>query len=302
MKDSRSYTLFGLNIISDLPLPELESAEPATPPDVIVRTEPTADPKISEELHPIEGGLSLEIDGIAHYWVVGGTEIIVRPRPGASPRNVRLYLLGSAMGMLLHQRGLLPLHANAIGIDGKAFLFMGPSGAGKSTLAAWFHDQSFRIIADDVSVIAFDGEGRPSVRQGLPRLRLWRDALDATGRDPATFERSYAGDDSYDKYDVPIRPTGPAAGQISLSAIYLLARGDQFGLSPLTGMEAAEAVFANTYRGRYVESMNQQRPHWEATLKLIRATPIFRLERRWDHRLMREDIEPVIAHARSLIG
>ena len=73
--------------------------------------------------------------------------------------NIRLYLLGSAMGVLLHQRGLLPLHANAVEIDGKAFAFMGASGSGKSTLAAWFHDHGYRIIADDVCAVRFETEG-----------------------------------------------------------------------------------------------------------------------------------------------
>ena len=40
--------------------------------------------------------------------------------PGASSRNVRVFLLGSAFGALLHQRGLLPLHANAVEVDGRA--------------------------------------------------------------------------------------------------------------------------------------------------------------------------------------
>ena len=302
MMDPHFYSLFGLSIASDMPLPELVRIVPVVAPDVIVRMRADAASPTIAEPYPIDDHLSLTIDGIARYTVARGAEIVVDPDPGALERNVRLYLLGSAMGMLLHQRGLLPLHANSIEIDGRAFLFMGHSGAGKSTLAAWFHDRGYRVIADDVSVIGFDGEGRPAVRPGLPRLRLWRDTLDATGRDAALFERSYAGDDSYDKYDVPIEPAGLATGDVELSAIYLLAKGDQFGLSALSGMEAADAVFANTYRGRYVESMNQQRPHWEATLNLIRATPIFRLERRWDHRLMREEIEPVVEHARSLIG
>ncbi|MEG8053162.1 hypothetical protein QP185_07710 [Sphingomonas aerolata] len=53
------------------------------------------------------------------------------------------YLLGTALGALLHQRALLPLHCNAIVHDGKAFLFCGDSGAGKSTLAAVFEARGY---------------------------------------------------------------------------------------------------------------------------------------------------------------
>ena len=97
---------------------------------------------------------------------------------------MRLYLLGSAMGMLLHQRGLFRSTPMPSRSTARRFAFMGHSGAGKSTLAAWFHDEGYRILADDVSVIGFGEGGQPTVRPGLPRLRLWRDALDATGRDP----------------------------------------------------------------------------------------------------------------------
>lgn len=303
MKETIFYSLFGLKIQSEIQLPELFPAEPCASPDIVIRRGSAAvAPPGKGELHPIDDGALLRIDTIGCYAISRGAEIVVQPEPGASERNVRLYLLGSAMGMLLHQRGLLPLHANSVEIEGKALIFMGHSGAGKSTLAAWFHEEGYRIIADDVSVIGFDGEGRPTVRPGLPRLRLWRDTLDVMGRDASSYERSYAGDDSYEKYDVPIHANGLATGNVELAAIYLLAKGDQFDLSPVSGMAAADAVFANTYRGRYVESMNHQRPHWEASLNLIRTTPVFRLARRWDHRLMREEIEPVLRHARTLIG
>ena len=68
------------------------------------------------------------------------------------------------MGAALHQRGILPLHANAVEIDHRAVAFMGASGAGKSTLAAWFHDQGYPILADDVCVIrADDGAARSPI-------------------------------------------------------------------------------------------------------------------------------------------
>ena len=170
------YRLFGLHLCSALDLPELCSDTLGGDPDVHIRMT-RSDVTDSEA--------SLVIDGIARFAVRNGNEIIVSPEPGVPERNVRLYLLGSAMGILLHQRGLLPLHANAIEIDGKAVAFMGPSGSGKSTLAAWFHDQGYCVIADDVLVVRFDQEGQAQACAGLPRLRLWKDVLEATGRRPA---------------------------------------------------------------------------------------------------------------------
>ena len=79
--------------------------------------------------------------------------------------------------MILHQRSLLPLHANAMVVEGRAIGFMGHPGAGKSTLAAWFHDRGFDVLADDVCVVTPGPDGRPLAHPGIPRLRLWREAL-----------------------------------------------------------------------------------------------------------------------------
>ena len=249
---------------------------------------------------PIEGGAIFAVPEVARYAVLDGRRIIVDPADGADPRNVRLYLLGSAMGLLLHQRGILPLHANAVEIGGQAFAFMGPSGAGKSTLAAWFHDRGHRVIADDVCAVRFDAQSRPWVSQGLPRLRLWKSALEASGRSDGHFERSYAGDDQWDKYDVPLAQSGVASDPVPLAALYLLTEGDELAIDRLEGIAAADAVFANTYRGQYIDGSQQARSHWESSLKLISAVPIFSAARHWGFERFDEQAGGLLDHARSI--
>jgi hypothetical protein len=283
---SFDYRLFGLSIRSDLPLPELPADRSDGKPDVSIRLGPGK-------------GSQILIDGIAEFRVANGMEIWVDPAPEVSPRNVRLYLLGSAMGLLLHQRGLLPLHANAIGIDGRAIAFMGASGSGKSTLAAWFHDRGFTVVADDVCVISFGEDDRPHVCPGLPRLRLWKEALEASGRDSAHFDRSYAGDDSWDKFDVPLDAPESPRDTVPLAAIYLLDRGVDCKVERLSGLEAAEALFANTYRGAFVTKAGEPKVHWEACVRLVQSTPIFRATRRWGLERMDEEAATLLKHARS---
>src|SRR4051812_25201168 len=200
--DEFDYQLFGLTVRSEIQLPELFLTTGKVDPDVTIRrasfTEVTSEPGLQAD----RSGLVLTIPDVARYRIEGGREIVVDSGPEVPERNVRLYLLGSAFGALLHQRGLLPLHANAIEVEGKAVAFMGASGSGKSTLAAWFHDRAHRIVADDVCVLRFDELGGAMAQPGLPRLRLWDEALEATGRNAADFSRSYVGDESYNKFDV----------------------------------------------------------------------------------------------------
>lgn len=291
------YSVFGLHVRSHFELPELLAVPSMSEPDVTIRLGTIAIPPGSPRgLVPTKEGLLLNIEGVAKYSITKGSRIIVDPEPGVPIVNVRLYLLGSVMGIVLHQRGLLPLHANCVEIGGRAFAFMGKSGAGKSTLAAWFHDRGHRVITDDVCVVRFDEEDRPYVNPGLPRLRLWREALEATGREPSLYQRSYAGDDTYEKFDVPISQQSGDA-EIQLAGIYVLGTGDKLTIAHLQGVEAAEAVFANTYRGAYLSSVGNSRLHWEACLKLIGRTPIHLLVRKWSLSRLSSEGERIIAHA-----
>lgn len=302
MADSCEYKLFGLTLRSEWRLPELHEATFDHAPDVIVDCGeiPVMLP-LTPGVHKADDGMLLNIEGVARYWVTGGRIISVDRADGAQEENVRLFLLGSAMGILLHQRGMLPLHANAVEVGGQAIAFVGPSGAGKSTLAGWFHDHGRRVIADDVCVVRFDSRGRPFATAGIPRLRLWKDALIASGRHPDAHRLSYAGDDSYEKYDVPLGNDGEAP-DLPLAAIYLLEEGEKFGIVPLGGAVAAETLFANTYRGAFVQATGNPRGHWDACLRLLSATPVFRLTRTWDLSRISGDTAHVIDHASSLIA
>jgi hypothetical protein len=294
------YRVFGLKVRSELELPELFADETDAAPDVTIElgSIPTVTTD-EDELNHVDGGLVLAIPQIGRYRIEAGKRITVEPEPGVPKRNVRLFLLGSAFGVLLHQRGLLPLHANAIEIDGQAVAFMGPSGAGKSTLAAWFHDRGFRVISDDVCVVSFALEGRPHASPGLPRLRLWAEALELMGRDSQGLSRSFLNDED-EKFDVPVEAVSAARSEMSLAAVYLLDRGDEFSVVPLRGIEAADAVFANTYRGEYLAKTSGHRTHWESAVQLVRETPVFRAIRRWDPASLGEQCSHLLDHARGL--
>lgn len=296
----RDYSVFGLRVRSHVALPELFPATGAEAPDVTIELGPIPNVTQSEDdcLDHVHGALVLTIPEVGRYKIEAGNRITVECEPGVPERNVRLFLLGSAFGVLLHQRGLLPLHANAIEIDGQAVAFMGPSGAGKSTLAAWFHDQGFSIIADDVCVVGFDGEGRPHAMPGLPRLRLWAEALELMGRDPQQFARSFLSDDR-EKFDVPIDAASAAQFKRSIAAIYVLDRGDEFSVDQMRGIEAAEEIFANTYRGGYLSRTNGQKEHWESAMRLVHGTPVFRAVRQWDLAAFDEQCSRLLHHARE---
>lgn len=294
------YCVFGLKVRSAVLLPELFPASIDGEGDVTINCGTLRHDAAEDSAVAVADGLLVTVPTVGRFLVSDGKQIIVDAEPDADPRNVRLFLLGSVFGALLHQRGLLPLHANAVDVDGKAVAFMGEPGAGKSTLAAWFHDHGHAILSDDVCAIRFDGEGRAIAAPGLPRLRLWRDALDFTGRLADTLHRSYIGDDSsFEKFDVPIDAQRAGDREIPLAALCLLERGDAFSITPLAGLAAIQAIFENTYRGSFLSEVGTRQEHWESAVRLGRATPVFRITRKWDLALLEEQSQEILAQLRS---
>ena len=302
MSSLRRYAVFDLIIASELELPELFTSEDSEA-DVSVRYGRVLPlgPNATDEVEQWRDGITLDVPGTARFHVRSGREIIVHPLNGASDRNVRVFLLGSAFGILLHQRRLLPLHANAVEIEGKAFAFLGESGAGKSTLAAWFHDRGERVIADDVCVIRMQNGCRAMALPGLPRFRLWREALERSGRSASDQMLSFEGKPDYPKYDVAVKSVNSAQQPLELKAMFLLAKGKKFKVIQRNGLDAAEAVFANTYRGAYINAIGVSKQHFASCLTLIGEVPLFQVSRTWGLERFEAEAEELDDFARRLI-
>ncbi|MEA3015609.1 MAG: hypothetical protein QOI38_331 [Sphingomonadales bacterium] len=294
MTAAHCYALFGLSIASELALPGFPEGD--GDPDVAARFG-----AVAAQDRPVavaDDALFLSVPEVGRFRIADGREILIDPEPGASERNLRVYLLGSAMGALLHQRGILPLHANAVAHGERAVAFAGRSGAGKSTLAAWFAGFGREVLCDDVCAIGRDEAGAPLVLPGVPRLRLWSDALARSGRDSMAYDRSF---DGQDKYDVPVPPSAPSTPR-PLAACYLLdeAQGAPT-IERLSPGEAAEALVANTYRGGFVRLLGLTERHFAQCVSLARSVPVYRARRRWGEAFLDEEAERLSRHVGEML-
>lgn len=296
-----NYRIFGLSVQSELDLPELIPVREATDPDVSIQVSSAeAEPPAEFKLISSDDEVTLSVPGAATYTMRGGRTITVTPVSTASARDVRLYLLGSAFGVILHQRGLLPLHSNAIEIDGKAIAFLGHSGAGKSTLAAWFHDRGHGMLSDDVCVVGVDENGGGVAYGGVPRVRLWRDALEASGRSAEGEERAA---DDWEKYNIRTHHSA-IRHEAPLSHIYLFA-GDgsdaETVVTRLSGSRAVQALVENTYRGAHVKLLGKSKRHFDQCVSLAQNLAIFEVRRPWGLDVLDQVGTALEAHARSFI-
>ena len=169
------YVAYGLNIESEVHLPEL-SAGRSTRPDVIVRRDriDTFEPNIIHRNHrACFDDIQFSYDGVGKFRVRRGREIVVAAEPGADSIFLRVCLLGPALAALLHQRGLLVLHGSALKMNGEGVAFLGGKGWGKSTLAAYMHSRGHMFLADDLVALGARSAEPVQLVPGFPHLKLW---------------------------------------------------------------------------------------------------------------------------------
>lgn len=275
------YTGYGLEIVSELELPELRVAEtgPARAPEVEIRLGAVARDGLpgGEQISPFvwvaQDLFWLEVHGVARFLVADGCRITVDPAPGIDAASVRVFLLGSILGALLFQRGVLALHGNAIEVDGKCMVCVGPSGAGKSTLAAAFAQRGYHVLADDVVAI----DAACAAVPGYPRIKLWQDTADRLGIDTGDLMRIRP---TLDKFNLP---TGMGAGDapVPVRWVYVLnpGNGEAIELVPIAGLKRFAPLRANTYRRRFMEGMALRPEHLQRCGELAGRIHMARVDR-----------------------
>ncbi|MBZ0329209.1 hypothetical protein KZO25_02620 [Halomonas sp. ANAO-440] len=298
------YRTYGLTIASQLELPELPKAEATSQPDVVVLT-----PGVAEKLEGatfrkgwLEMGddrCQITIEGVARYRVEDGQRILLDRRvprevdPVADPGDIRLFLLGSALGGLLHQRHWLPLHVSALKTPSGVWAFTGHSGAGKSTIGAWLHyTQNWPLVTDDVAVIK-PHEDIPYLHPGPPRVKLWKDALAALGIQTEGLVRDLTRED---KYHLMLNK-GFQDHPSPLKALVMLERaeeGEAASLERIRGVEAFKSVMATLYRPEMGTEFNTAEQLMRESIKLAGKIRVYRFRRPWSLDQMNSSIEPLL--------
>jgi hypothetical protein len=280
MSQYHYYSLYGLSLASEIPLPELPVTQPIT--DVLIRNCCLQQIPIPEQYRHKNFRLNeqqhlIDVKGVARYLVTKGREIQVDANPGASQQQIRVFLLGSAMGALLHQRGFLLIHGNAIEVNGKCLIFAGHKGQGKSTLAAAFAQAGYRVLSDDLCIINFAENGQPMVQPGQPHIKLWRDSLTHIGSLPENYKMVIPGEE---KYLVPAL-SSHCPEPLPLTTIFALRFHQKpgFTFQNLDHLEAMIALKNYTYRSEMAQRIHLPHVHFQIFTKLLKSVTLTRLYR-----------------------
>lgn len=278
------YIAYGLNICSELLLPELKISS-AIEADIVIQLGKVnwllPDPCPSWKYFHFDGDAAyLYWDIVGKFLVRSGKEIIIELIEGVDEGVVRLPLLGAVLAMVLHQRQHLLLHGSAVAIKERAVIFAGASGHGKSTMAATLYGRGHRMMADDVSAINLEKLSRPILIPGFPQIKLWPEAVTAAlGDDPEGLKRVHPD------LEKRARPTADGFLQmpLPLERIYLLSEGSSVHIKPLKPQEAIAKLIGNSFIPMLVgEKFIQSKGaglHISQCANLVKNVPIYTLER-----------------------
>jgi hypothetical protein len=291
-----SYLAYGLKIQSSIALPEFLSAPEAledADPDLVIRT-------ATEDVLPEEATkvwhFKIECDeAIIHhekagiFWIRDGKEVIIVFKPDTEESHTRLYLVGTIMGIVLYQKGLLVLHASAIEVEGQAVAFSANSGCGKSSTAAAFQTFGHRFLTDDVLGIDLTDDV-PTVFPAFPQLKLASEVAEVLGHEK---ESLFVLDSHEEKKG--LRVTNKFMHTpLPLKCIYLLTKSDSINIETVSAHEALMELIRQTLPTRWLSPGGTL--HFQQSTELTKRVPIYRLNRSDDLSSIKDIVTVVKQH------
>lgn len=278
------YKAFGLILNSVLKLPECLQCQPMDDAraQVFIRVKPLTEvwehvAKPKKLLHCEENRVMFKVPDTALFAIEEGCRIWVSPFEEADMDKLRLYILGTCMGVILMQRGILPLHGSAVAINGKVYALVGHSGAGKSTLATVLTRKGYPLLSDDVIAVSLKEHEGPVVHPSYPQQKLWIDSIQKLSLEESSlsplFEREL-------KFAVPIsdrfcKESLPLSGVIEL----VQGHGNNAKLCQIQGLERLALLNRHTYRQFILERSGLLAWHFERMTQLLHHVQVMQMHR-----------------------
>jgi hypothetical protein len=277
------YKAFGLKIKSMIPLPELTCLyEPKETSEVLIEVADFDD--YWEEKGALQGKMIVEnhkvmfrIPETATFLIKDGQRIIVSPMQNSDENKIRLYILGTCMGVLLMQRKVLALHGSAIAVNGKAYAFVGDSGAGKSTLASAFMKNGYQLLSDDVIPLNINENGIPYVIPSYPQQKLWEESLQNFGMDTANYKPLF---DRENKFAIPVH-SNYCDHPLPLAGVFEITKTEEVNANviPILNLERFSTLFSQTFRHTLIPTLGLTEWHFKESASIINNIKMYQIQR-----------------------
>jgi len=311
------YTICGLSIESDIPLPELTTKNGSRAPDYRFKAlAPGKAPScrwlhhyVQSDGHPWlflageDGNYHLRFPELAHFHVSTTTEAIrCYPMPGIPLTTITHLFLDIVIPLVLSQQASLVLHASGVLIDGKMIAFLGGTGQGKSTITASLGQQGFPVVTDDCLVVEEKGKQFFGIAL-YPSLRLWPEALSALFGDAPQLPRvAHYTEKKRLGMNEDLLRFSPAPR--SLHRIYILDRhteinnGHAITINPLTPRDAFMELIKHPYRLE-IDIRERLREEFNVLGRVVSSLDVRCMKYPLDYALLPKVCEAILEDLRS---
>lgn len=274
------YRAFGLNILSDFELPELETGLGQQDVEILHGevSETDADLSCDRVIRMSAEEIIYQLKDVAGCKVYNRGQAIIMPHPSLSQSTLRLLILTSVMGCILIQRKMVPLHGSSVTMNGEGIILAGQSGAGKSTLTSTFIKKGFRFLSDDVSVIDSDDNGDLYVQPSYPYRKLHRDSIDNFKLDVSGLERIEREEE---KYLIPVHESFESEPRKLRAFIEIVPmdKVEEVSIERIRGAAKLRLLMDNLYRGNLSTYFDSKVFYFEQIGKISANLDVFRLVR-----------------------
>lgn len=276
---SYQYRVYGLRVDSEIEIPELLAACEGDP-DVIISLGqvPFELPKYNTKgifYQAIKDDFIFRMDQVGAFRVSKAESIVIDPQRDGNTELMRVFLLGSVFGALLHQRGILALHGSAVSTNDGAMLIIGRSSSGKSSLAASLTKRSYPFFSDDISALHRNENGY-LIHHGIPYMKLWRDVINKLEMD----ENLKQIRPSVEKFRKKVVEGFTHQPEI-VKKIIVLGTKNTSGveIKELYGLEKFEPLKENTYRYEFISGLQTTNSHFQSLSDLANVVRVFHVQR-----------------------
>ena len=271
------YYAFGLNIESEFELPELLKKDMNSPADVIIKKGKVDIQEHQSWFYGTTSKFKLNIKDVGYYEIIDGKQMIIEPLQDNLDK-IRVFLLGSAMGALLFQRGILPIHGSAIKVNNEVFVFSGHSGAGKSTLAQAFIQEGYQLMSDDVVAVEKIDSDSIFIHPAYPQQKLWSQSLDMYKIEDKNLKQIWEGEDKY-RLSVNHAFSHQALSFTTLVQLNVSDQVDKLQVKEVHGAEKLKILIDETYRNFFAIEMGIQKFHFQLCSLIANQVKVLKLTR-----------------------
>lgn len=223
-----------------------------------------------------EDDFYLNVHEVASFKAQKGNSIEIFPHENGDIASIKLFLNGSVLGALLHQRAILPFHGSCFEYNKKGIMICGVSGAGKSSVTAAFCHNGAQFINDDITPVKITEE----VTTIIPiktKIKLWDDSLAKLDIATVNLEKIRP---SLEKFYLPVEKN--LEKQQILHHIFILGTHtkDGFDSFELEGMAKFNVLRKQIYRRIYLKGMPEtEKTYFKQLFLLGKNVRVTRIQR-----------------------